>query len=146
VPYSVVVHTYSSLSLRASVDQSAYQPGSTVTLRASLSESGVPLTDAAVWAEVEGPGASALTVALLPGGDGWSGTFDAHEPGVYSARIRARGRTRSGVGFSRERTLTATVWRGADQPGDPAYQPWKRRRRCWLLRFFDWLFHRKDWI
>ena len=146
VPYSVVVHTYSSLSLRASINQSAYQPGSTVTLRASVSESGIAMTDVAVWAEIDRPGASALTVTLEPGEGGWSGTFDAHEPGVYSARVRARGRTRSGVGFTRERTLTAAVWRGADQPGDPAYQPWKRPRRCWLIRFFDWLFHRKDWI
>ncbi|HEU5266002.1 MAG TPA: hypothetical protein VFU35_04855, partial [Jatrophihabitans sp.] len=79
-----------------------------------------PVTDAVVWAEVTGPGDTVEQLAFGPSGDHWAGTFVAARPGTYRIRVRARGRTRALVGFDREQTLTATTWRGAGEPGDPA--------------------------
>jgi hypothetical protein len=40
-------------------------------------------------------------------------------PGVYRFRFCARGTTLAGEPFTREKTLTAAVWRGGDRPADP---------------------------
>ena len=37
--------------------------------------------------------------------------------------MRARGRTRKGLPFSRERTLTAAVWRGGDRDAESGANP-----------------------
>jgi len=38
--------------------------------------------------------------------------------GVHKLRVRARGRTRKGMPFTREQTLTAVVWRGGDRDAE----------------------------
>ena len=123
LPYSLVVHAYSSLSLDAQVEQEGHRPGSAVTVRAAVTQSGLPVPEATVWAEVTAPGGTVDQLDFSPGGDHWTGTFVAAHPGIYRIRVRTRGRTRSAVGFDREQTLTATVWRGAGEPGDPASSP-----------------------
>jgi hypothetical protein len=122
VPYSIVVHAYSNLSLVASSEQTGFEPGATVDLHASLAQSGIPLAHRAqVWAEVERPGlgSGTVVVAMVEGEEGqFSGRFVTTAPGVYRVRVRARGTTMSGEPFTREKTLTAAVWRGGDRP-DP---------------------------
>jgi hypothetical protein len=122
LPYSLVVHTYSSVSLRAAVDQDSREPGAMVGLRATLTQSGLPLDgDSFVWAEVTKPDGSSVTVNLAAGDPGeFAGSFPANSPGVYPIRLRARGRTRVGRPFTREQSLTATVWRGGDVVVDPS--------------------------
>ena len=121
LPYSLVVHTYSSVSLRADVDQDSREPGATVDLRATLTQSALPVEgDPFVWAEVTRPGGSSVTVTLAADHPGeFSGSFPADRPGVYAIRVRARGRTRVGRPFTREQTVTAAVWRGGDVVVDP---------------------------
>jgi hypothetical protein len=123
VPYSVVVHAYSNLSLQAHVEQQSFEPGARVTLHASLAQSGIPLTThAQVWAEVTPPAGAGTTVVMPEESDGqFTAQFSATRPGVYRVRIRARGTTMGGEAFTREQTLTAAVWRGGNQvPTGPA--------------------------
>jgi hypothetical protein len=121
LPYSLVVHAYSNVSLRAGAGQRSYEPGAVVALDATLTQSGVPVEgEPAVWAEITRPDRSTATLTLDPAGPGeFVGTFATSAPGVYRVRVRARGRTRSGRPFTRERTVTAAVWHGGDRPDRP---------------------------
>jgi hypothetical protein len=119
LPYSVVVHAYSSVSLRAHAEQSGFEPGARIVVAATLAQSGIPMTrDGAAWADVTSPDGGAFTVAMQAHGEGpFMGSFAATMPGVYRIRVRARGTTQRGEPFTREKTLTAAVWRGGDRPG-----------------------------
>jgi hypothetical protein len=119
-PYSLVVHSYSSVSLRAELHQSGYEPGAGVTVYARLTQSGVPLQgEAAVWAEIVRPDGTQSARPFQPDGDdGFEVSFDASFAGVYHVRVRAAGRTRKGLPFSRERSLTAAVWRGGNRDAE----------------------------
>lgn len=121
LPYSVVVHTYSNLSLHARLEQPSFEPGAEVRLQASLAQSGIPLTRRAdVWAEVRRPDGSDLTITLVEDAAGnCAAQFATTLAGVYRVRIRARGTTMRGESFTREKTLTTAVWRGGDRPTDP---------------------------
>jgi hypothetical protein len=120
LPYSVIVHSYSSVSLRADVQQGGYEPGATIKVRATLTQSGLPLdTAATVWAELTQPDGTSSSLsfhAVEPGHFG--ADFVAANPGTYRLRIRARGQTRRGLVFTRERSLTAAVWRGGDRDAE----------------------------
>jgi hypothetical protein len=122
VPYSLVVHAYSNVSLAARVDQYSFEPGARVHLHASLTQSDIPLGQhAEVWADVTSAASTNTTVPMFEGSDGeFEGQFDTSRPGVYRCRIRVRGTTRSGEPFEREHTATATVWHGGDRTPDPA--------------------------
>ena len=76
-PFSLLVHTYSNLSLRASLNQSGFEVGARVSLRASLSESGIPmLAETAVWAEITRPDGWIGDIGVDVEGDGqFAGTF-----------------------------------------------------------------------
>lgn len=114
LPYSLVVHAYSNVSLSADVRQSSLDPGARVAVSAVVTESGLPCEAASVWVEVTRPGGATDRLDLAAGADGHHGSFVAATVGTYRIRVRARGRTRSGNVFTRERTLTASVWRGGD--------------------------------
>ncbi|MGK5172162.1 LodA/GoxA family CTQ-dependent oxidase [Geodermatophilus sp. CPCC 205761] len=118
LPYSLVVHAFSNVSLRAQASQRSYEPGAEVALDATLTQSSLPIEgDPAVWAEITRPDGSATVLPLAPGAPGeFRAGFGTAAPGVYRARVRARGRTRAGRPFTRERTVTAAVWRGGDTP------------------------------
>lgn len=119
LPYSLVVHTYSNVSLHAHLGQSTFEPGATIDVAASLAQSGIALTaGATVWAEIVRPDGTTTSLAMEEYGDEpFTATFATTTAGVYRVRIRARGTTQRGEPFTREKTLTATVWRGGDQPG-----------------------------
>jgi hypothetical protein len=53
----------------------------------------------------------------------FAASFDANAVGVYRIRVRAAGTTLGGEPFTREKTLTAAVWRGGDQVTDPRIDP-----------------------
>jgi hypothetical protein len=120
LPYSVVVHAWSSVSLKARLEQDGFEPGATVTVRATVRAAGVPMPACAAraWAEVTGPDGQ-IEVPLERDGDGWTGRFTASAPGVWATRVRARGMTGAGHAFTREATLTAGVWRGGDRVVPP---------------------------
>jgi hypothetical protein len=119
LPYSLVIHAYSNLSLRASASQSGYEPGATVQLAATLAESGVPMEVASnVWAEVTNPGNQVTQVNFVQEDQGtYRGKFVATDPGVYRARVRAAGKSLRGFPFLREQVVTAGVWIGGNNQG-----------------------------
>jgi hypothetical protein len=121
LPYSVIVHTYSNLSLHVGIEQSSFEPGGEVGIRASIAQSGIPFSGRAqVWTEVRTPDGSGLTIPLTGDTDGkFVARFATTLSGVYSFRVRARGTTMRDEAFTREKTLTAAVWRGGDRPTDP---------------------------
>lgn len=139
--YSVVVHTWSDVAFTASAIQSGFTPGAAVNLTAMLSGAGIPFTShATVRADVTRPGGSMFTLTLQPQGDQFTAAFTASVPGDYQIRVRAAGTTDRGNPFTRERTLSAGVWRGGDTPprGGPgdvgSIVDDGRRRLCALLR------------
>lgn len=120
--YSLSVHTFSNLRMRASLSQSHNEPGATIFLRAELTEYAVPLRNSAsAWAEVTWPGGAVVNVSLPRVGPGvFEGSFVATQPGVYQCRIMAAGKTMRGQPFTREQTLTGAVWRNGNDPRPPA--------------------------
>lgn len=120
LPYSLIVHSYSNVSLRAELRQGGYEPGARILLQATLTQSGVPLQgDSVVWGELTRPDGSQATLAFQSDEPGrYSAEFVAGSAGVHKLRVRARGRTRKGMPFTRELTLTAVAWRGGDRDAE----------------------------
>jgi hypothetical protein len=116
IPYSLSVHARSNLRLQADVVQGSHVPGATVTLRAQLSEYGVPVARrGAVIVEVQLPDRTAAHIPLSEVADGvFEGSMLATLPGVYQLLFRASGVTLRGLPFTREELRTAGVWRAGD--------------------------------
>ena len=119
--YCVAVQTYSNLRMTAGIEQSGFEPGATIAIRATLSEYGIPVERrAAAEIEVTRPGGSKTTIAMIEIEAGvFEGSFQANVSGVYQGRILARGVTLRGTKFTREQLVSAAVWRGGDQPPRP---------------------------
>ena len=74
------------------------------------------------WAEVQKPDGGLDLVSLaLAATERYVASYSMPIPGVYAARIRARGETMYGMAFEREQTLTAVAIPGGDHwsPDDP---------------------------
>ena len=80
----------------------------------SVTESGLPAEQVSVWAELTRPDGSTDRIDLAPSHDRDEGSFTAAAVGTHRIRVRARGRTRRGNPFTRERLLAASVWLGGD--------------------------------
>jgi hypothetical protein len=121
VPYSLIVHSYSSVSLRADIQQDSFELGARVRVRATLTQSSVPLQEnGTVWGELIRPdGSQAMLTFAADEAGVYEAEFVAGSSGVHKVRVRGRGRTRRGMLFSREQTLTAVAWRGGDRPPQP---------------------------
>ena len=140
VPYILNVHAFSSLRMKAWVTQQSYQPGAQLVLRASLTESGLPVEKRAyVQADVQKPDGSSTTLSLAEVEPGvFESTLTAVQAGIYPARFRAKGTTLRGYPFTREQLRTAAVWRGGDAPPPsgttqpPAGVDWCRLIACLL--------------
>lgn len=118
VRYCVTARAYSNLRLRARAVQASREPGATVTLRAVLTEYGVPVERRAqVRAELTRPDDTSTLIALAEGEPGvFEASFVAAMAGVYRARLLAGGKTFRGLPFTREQIVTAGIWRGGDRP------------------------------
>jgi hypothetical protein len=110
--YCVSVHSFSNLRMNASVSQGGFAPGSSLTLRARLTEYNQPVEKRAeVRAEVEYPDQTKAVIPLVettPGAFGVSLAADL--PGIYKFRLLAEGGTYRGAPFTREQLLTAAVY------------------------------------
>jgi len=118
VRYSLNVHTYSNLRMRASLAQNSYEPGATLTLRAILTEYGLPVARrATVRAELKRPDNSTAMLTLTEVEPGiFETTVLASSAGIYHFIVRANGTTLRGQPFTREQIVTGAVWKGGDQP------------------------------
>jgi hypothetical protein len=114
--YNFNVHAFSNLRMRASLSQTGNQPGATITVRAVLTEYGVPVAARATCrADLTRPDLTQSTLAMSevqPGVFEVSIAANAH--GIYQFRILAAGRTLRSLPFTREQMLTGAVWRGGD--------------------------------
>ena len=121
VPYSLSVQTYSGIRLQAQLLQDSNEPGATLTVRAVLTEYGLPIPAgrATVRAKIERPDGSGGVVTLVEA-DAGSGVYAASTTawlsGVYPIRVLADGSTLRGRDFTREHVLTGAVWKGGDVP------------------------------
>lgn len=128
VRYSLMVHSYSNLRMRARLTQSSNEPGAWLTVRAVLTEYGLPVDKRAmVRAELLRPDASTGILALNEVEPGiFEASVQANATGAYQFRVLAAGATLRGQPFTREQGLSGAVWRGGnvppptekDEPGD----------------------------
>jgi hypothetical protein len=118
VRYNLSVHSLSGLRMDARVIQSGNEPGATLTVRAAITEYGLPVSRrATVRVEVERPDHTRATLAMS---EVEPGVFEARATaalsGVYPMRVLANGATLRGKPFTREQLLTGAVWKGGDRP------------------------------
>jgi hypothetical protein len=112
VPYSVIVQARTSLTMAATLTQPSYEPGTTLDLRAVLTEIGLPVEGRGhVRAEVKRPDGTQVTVALTETEPGvFEGKTPAPLAGVYPVRFRAAGSTLRGFRFTREQLRSGLAW------------------------------------
>jgi hypothetical protein len=118
VRYSVQVHAWSNLRMKARILQTSFAPGATLTVRAVLTEYNMPVDHrAAVSAAVTRPDGTQFNLTLT---EVEPGVFEAGTlaliPGVYKFLVHASGKTLRGISFTREQYLTAAVVYGGDNP------------------------------
>jgi IgA Peptidase M64/von Willebrand factor type A domain len=117
IKYSANVYAYSNLRMRARVSQTGFAPGAGLTLRAELTEYGVPFAGRAhVTIDMTRPGGAMETIvpALVSPGV-FEAARTASADGLYTFRFKARGKTRRDIPFTREHVATASVWHGSDR-------------------------------
>ncbi len=125
VRYSLQVHAWSNLRMRARVFQTHFVPGSTLTVHAALTEYEAPVDHrATVSAEVTRPDGTLFTLPLK---EIDPGVFEAGTraliPGIYTFLVTASGKTLRGASFTREQFLTGAVLYGGDNPLPTSGQP-----------------------
>ncbi|WP_293678462.1 M64 family metallopeptidase [uncultured Phenylobacterium sp.] len=133
--YSASILAYSNVKLAARLTQDSLEPGATLTVTATLTQSSLPFEGFAhLSAEITRPDGSLTTAPMTQSEAGrWELLHPATAPGVYRFRVLALGRTihipaagrpiRSGQRFTREQIVTGAVWRGGDRPSDPGGDP-----------------------
>lgn len=118
IRYNLSAHAFSNLRLRARISQNSLQPGATLTVRAALTEYGIPVDHrASVYASMERPDGSQATIAFA---EVQPGIFEAATTaifqGVYRFHVIASGVTMRGLPFTREQQLSGAVVLGGDNP------------------------------
>ena len=142
LPYQLIVHARSNLAFSATLRQKSLEPGATLDLGVRLTEYGVPHRGIAdVRAEITRPDGSEVTVTLASGEPGaYAAALTAGQPGIYRARILAVGSTSAGHAFTREKTMTATIFAGGDKPRiDPVPDGGGDEGRDFYCRLLDCL-------
>lgn len=146
VRYSLLVHSYSNLRMRARLTQTSFEPGASLNLRAVLTEYDLPVDKrATVRAELIRPD---LTTGIVVLNEVEPGIFEASVPanstGVYQFRVRAEGATLRGQKFTREQGLTGAIYQGGDNPPptttrDPQGNPTDGKICCTRLTWLLWV-------
>ena len=113
LPYSFIVHATSNLRLEAWKVQDETAPGSSIEIQAALKAYDVPFSGSAtVWGDVTLPDGSVQSLKLKPAGDGrYEADYATSLAGVYVFRVMAQGLTAAGSSWTREKTLTAGLFR-----------------------------------
>ncbi len=140
VRYSLSVQSYSGFRLQARMHQSGNEPGATLTVRAVLTEYGLPVEGARaqVRAEFTRPDLTTGSLTLheeAPGTGVYLNDLAAPLSGVYPIRVRAAATTLRGRAVTREHLLTGAVWDGGDHPPPTGGEepPGGREDLCELL-------------
>jgi hypothetical protein len=135
VRYSLNVHAFSNIRLDARLEQDSLEPGATLSVRATLTEYGIPVyRRASVLAHVDRPDGSKIALSLAEIEPGvFEATTRANLAGIYPIRVVASGYSLRGLPFTREHLLTAAVLRGGDQPVTPGDLDGGHERLCKLV-------------
>ena len=131
--YSLNVHTYSNLRLRARVVQDSNEPGANLQIRALLTEYGIPVENrATAQAHLTRPDGTKVVLSMHESEPGvFTANTTAVQSGVYHFLVKAKGKTLRNLPFTREQIVTASVWRkGNDRPPSSQDNP-ENERRCW---------------
>lgn len=137
IPYSAIVHATSSLNLRSSVSNSGNNPGSTLFIKAVLTEYGQPLpTHPSVIAILSPPNGPDIVLNLDETSLGeYEVSTAANHSGIYRFRVVATGLSRRGKEFTREQLLTAVVGQPTRNPdGEPENPRGGSDCLCHILR------------
>jgi MOSC domain-containing protein YiiM len=104
--------------MAVTLEQSSFEPGADLTLRALLTEYDVPVQKRAhAQIELTRSGQPATTLAMTETDPGvFELTTKAAYSGVYYARVMAKGVTLRGRPITREQLAMAAVWKGGDNP------------------------------
>ncbi len=121
VPYTVTVQARSALRFDVALSQQSRLPGTTGRLRATLTDSGIPLhASAAVRATVSARDGTTAVLALAGVEPGvYETDVPTTVPGVYRILVTARGVDLRGAPFTREELRTLAVWARGDDPPPP---------------------------
>ncbi len=135
VRYSLNVHAFSNIRLDARLEQDSLEPGATLSLRAILTEYGIPVDRRArVLAHLERPDGSKIALALAEVEPGvFEAATRANLAGLYRIRVIASGYSLRGLPFTREQLLTGAVFRGGDHPITPGDLDGSHERLCHLI-------------
>ncbi|ANY84025.1 hypothetical protein BB934_37820 (plasmid) [Microvirga ossetica] len=119
LPFHALFHARSNLNMRATMSQSGVAPGSTLYLRATLTEYGRPLaTHPVVNATLTLPDQSTALLSLHETNVGvFEASVMATQNGAHLFHLVAEGFASRGQRFTREQLLSAVIGR-APQPGD----------------------------
>ncbi|UCG47887.1 MAG: VWA domain-containing protein [Phycisphaerales bacterium] len=132
--YSLSVHAYSNIRMKARILQSGNEPGARLTPRVQLTEYGLPVERRAkIVCDLERPDKTFVTLELSEVEPGVFQTeTQAIMSGVYHFNVRAQGTTLRGRPFSRQQVLTGSVWPGGNEP-PPKTRDEPDERLCRLL-------------
>jgi hypothetical protein len=116
--YSVSMHSFSNLKMKASLSQSSMEPGAKITLRATLTEYDVPVQQrSTVTVETEYPDHSKQSLIFAEKQPGiYEAEVTATITGIYHFLIVASGINYKGIPFTREQILTGSVFMGGNNP------------------------------
>ena len=133
--YCVSMHSFSNLRMTATVTQNAYDPGSTLNLRAALKEYNLPIERRVeVLAGIEYPDHTHSIVSLAETQPGvFEAAIVAGIPGIYRFTVAAKGSTSQGVPFTREQILTAAVFHDIHTTPDQPVGSGSKDNLCLLL-------------
>jgi subtilisin family serine protease len=119
VPYTLLVHAWSGVKMKALLTQTHYEPGAVLNLNVILTQYGIPLeTAASVNADLTSPSGSKSALSFTMTGPGeYAAKVTTVQSGIYRFLIKASGTTIRGRSFTRELVRTAAVWEGGNRPG-----------------------------
>ena len=118
IRYNFNVNAYSNLRMKAILSQTSNEPGGTITVRTTLTEYGIPVASRA-WchSQLTRPDDTLTDITLQEIEPGiFESSIVANTAGVYRFRVLAEGKTLRGSHFTREQTLTGSVWNGGNRP------------------------------
>jgi len=117
VRYSVNVQAYSNVRIAATLTQNSFEPGAALTVRAEITEFGIPLTGTRVQTQLRRPDGTESVISLT---EVEPGVFETNVvaglAGVYQFRVLANGWTHRGEGFEREQLLTGVAVVSGNSP------------------------------
>jgi hypothetical protein len=139
LPYAFIAQTYSNLQFQAAVIQKSFEPGTRIKLASTLHEYDVPFAGTStVWVEIEQPNKIITSLTLNKTLNGqFSADYDTSLPGIYTFRFRAEGYTSKHNSFTREKTLSTSIFNtnGTNYKDDPivGWLEGNERRWCEFL-------------